>query len=351
MIYSFRAAPWCYSLQGGRGTMKTDKRTPWLYILPYLFFFSIFFIIPFFYGVAISFTNFSFSDETKFIALKNYINIFSSESIYSGRFWSAIKNTFIFIVLSVPCLIIVPLILAQMLHKCKKWGGFFQSIFYMPTLFSVTSAMLVWTWLMNNETGIVNYYLDMLFHFKIQWLTTTWGAWTAIVIATVWWTMGSNLIIFTAGINQISKEQYEAADIDGANEIAKFFAITIPGLKHQLIYAVLMTIIASSNLFGQPDIMTKGGPGYETYSITMLIREVAFTGTVPRAGQAAAMSIVFGLMIIAVSFLAAKYINKAINENGVDGYEKERGRIQFYRTSEYRYFMGATIILGVIYLV
>lgn len=292
--------------------MKQKKYIPWLYILPYFISFMIFFVIPFLYGIVMSFTNYDFSSNVKFIGMKNYINLFTPSNIYFQQFWNAIKNTFIFIVLTVPALILIPLIIAQLLHSNKKFTGFFQSIFYMPTLFSVTSAMLVWTWLMNNETGILNFYLNKAFGVKLPWLTTTKWGWIAMVIATVWWTMGTNMIIFSAGIEDVPKDLYEAAEVDGASAFRKFISITIPSLKNQLVYTVLMTIIASSNVFGQPYIMTGGGPGRATQSISMLIRDVAFTGTIPRAGQSAAMSVIFGLLVIVVSFIAMIFLNKSM---------------------------------------
>ncbi len=290
--------------------MKQNRLVPLLYIGPHLVFFTVFLVLPFLFGLFISFTNFNLGTKMDFVGLANYARLFDFENFRSVQFWTAIKNTLFFVVLSVPLLIAIPLVIAQLLSNITRHRTLFQSLIYIPSLFSVTSSLLVWVWMFNNESGIINYYLELWFGFTIPWLTTNPYTWASMVIATIWWTIGGNLIIYSAGIQEISTELYEAADIDGANKFRKFLYVTIPGLKNQLTFTVVMTILASANVFGQPLLMTGGGPGDSTRSISMLIREVAFMGTVPKAGQASAMSLLFGAMIIAISFTVMIFMNR-----------------------------------------
>lgn len=291
------------------------KLIPLIYIGPHLLLFLLFFVLPFIFGIFMSFTNYSHKTNFSFIGLSNFKNLFDFTNIYARQFWMAIRNTFIFIIFSVPLLIIIPLFFAHLLHNIKRCRVIFQSILYVPSLFSVTSALIVWTWMFNGESGIVNYFLSMFGASNIAWLTTQPWVWIAMIVATVWWTIGGNMIIFLAGMQEVSQELYEAAELDGAGSFRKFVTVTLPGLKNQMVYALLMTIIASANVFGQPHVMTGGGPGDSTKTISMLIREVGFTGTIPKAGQASAMSVVFGLMIILVSFTAMWLMNKQSKES------------------------------------
>lgn len=293
---------------------KDHKKEHLIYILPQVIFFLIFFLLPLIFGVFMSLTNYNLSSLPEFIGFSNFKRLFDSESIYSSQFWNALKNTFIFVILSVPMLIVVPLVIAQMLNKVKKFQALLQSAFYIPTLFSVTSALLVWTWLLNNESGLVNYVLKKQLNMTIPWLTNLPWVWVSMIIATLWWTIGNNLLVYLAAMQDISTELYEASSLDGAGRFAQFFHITIPGIKNQLIYTTVMTIIASANVFGQPNLMTGGGPGDATKVMSMLIREVAFTGTIPRAGLASAMSVVFGLLLIVFSFVAMYYTDKMIRD-------------------------------------
>ncbi|MEH0688647.1 sugar ABC transporter permease [Vibrio cholerae] len=295
--------------------MKQKKHVPLLYIGPQLLFFLVFLVVPFFYGFYISFTNYNLGNTMDFIGLTNYTRIFNPESFRFEQFWGAIKNTLIFMAITVPLIVAIPLVFAQLLSNFTRNRTLFQSLIYIPSLFSVTSSLLVWIWMFNNESGVINFYLEQWFGVSIPWLTTNPYTWTSMVIATIWWTVGGNLIIFSAGIQEISTELYEAADIDGANKFYQFLYVTIPGLKNQLTYAVVMTILASANVFGQPLLMTGGGPGDSTRSISMLIREVAFEGTVPRAGQASAMSMTFGMIIIVISFAALYFMNRSKRSN------------------------------------
>lgn len=290
------------------------KLIPLIYIGPHLFFFFLFFVFPFVFGFFMSFTNYSHKPNFSFIGFSNFQNLFDFSNIYAVQFWGAIRNTFTFIIISVPLLIIIPLFLAHLLNNIKRFRVIFQSLLYMPSLFSVTSALIVWTWMFNGESGIVNYLLSLFGGSNVAWLTTQPWVWIAMIVATIWWTIGGNMIIFLAGMQEISQELYEAAALDGAGSFRKFLTVTVPGLKNQMIYALLMTIIASANVFGQPHVMTGGGPGDSTKTISMLIREVGFTGTIPKAGQASAMSVVFGLMIIIVSFTAMLIMNKQLKE-------------------------------------
>ena len=204
---------------------------------------------------------------------------------------------------SVPLLILVPMFLAVLLTKLKKGAGVFQSIFYFPYLLSVATVVLTWRWLLDKRFGIVN----QIFHIDIGWTMDQPYFWIAVVMLSLWWGVGGNMVIYIAGMSSIPEDLYEAADLDGAGPLQQFFAITLPGLKNQIMYTLVMTTISSFNIYGQPLMfanMTKLTNDKNT--LLVVIQQTAF-GTQQAAGMATAMAMILGVIIVAVSSLQFKF--------------------------------------------
>jgi multiple sugar transport system permease protein len=164
----------------------------------------------------------------------------------------------------------------------------------------VAVVAVMWRFLLDNNIGLVNYYLGMLgLPDDIAWTTSVPAAWFALVGVTVWWTLGFNAVIYLAGLQDIPKELYEAAEVDGAGAWQRFRHVTLPGLRPVLSFVTMITIIASANMFGQSYLMTEGAPGTETRTA---IYEIAETGLRNyEMGSAAAMSYVLTLALILLS--------------------------------------------------
>ncbi|MCG0237726.1 MAG: sugar ABC transporter permease [Firmicutes bacterium] len=188
----------------------------------------------------------------------------------------------------------------------------FRTVFYAPTVLSVATVAIIWRWLLDTNAGLVNYYLRTYLGVgqNIPWLTDLPWAWIALVLMTVWWTMGGNLILFLAGLQDIPETLYEAARIDGANGWQLFRHITLPGLKPTLLFVTVMTTIASFNLFGQPYMTTGGGPNRATQTVIMLIRDEAFKAY--RMGSASAMAWVLGIVMMVVSIFQFRALRQHI---------------------------------------
>jgi multiple sugar transport system permease protein len=288
-----------------------EKLTPLFFISPHLIFFIIFLAYPTIYGFTISFHDWNFFGEMKFTGLKNYADIlWNTDSLHFDYFWSAFKATFIFVVLSVPPLIFIPLFIAMAINARPVGHNFFRALFYAPSLLSVVTVVLIWIWLLDTNAGLINYYVGALGLDNIPWLTRAPWVWISLVVMTIWWTIGTNMILFLAGLGEIPDHLYEAAKIDGANRIQQFFHVTLPGLKGPLAFVVVMTTIASFNVMAQPQLATGGGPGYETRVLILYIYEVAFTGGNPKAGLAAAMSVVLGMILLCISIVQFKLMTK-----------------------------------------
>ncbi|MBC1890852.1 carbohydrate ABC transporter permease [Listeria booriae] len=289
-------------MEANAKTITYKKRnwrfTPWLYAGPHLIIFLIFFLVPVVYGIYISFTDWDLVGTPDFVGFDNYREIlFQKDSTFYEQLHNGLRNTFIFVVLTVPFCIIVPLLLASALNAKPKLNKLFQSLFYLPSLFAISAVIIIWGLMFNVSFGPINQFLGT----TVNWVGTQPYAWLTLVIVTVWWCIGGNMIIYQAALNGISKDFYEAADIDGATSMQKFFRITLPSIRAQLLYTVVMTTIAQFNVYGQPLMLTKGGPSGSTSVLLMYIQQNAFGTGQSIAGIASAMAVILGLCIMAVS--------------------------------------------------
>lgn len=276
-----------------------------LFLAPYLIVFAIFFVYPFFYGFYISFFKWNLTDSSKiqFVGLDNYINLLTKQDyLYHNYFIEGMKNTLLFVGISVPLLLIVPLGLALLINLKPPGYKLFRILFFMPTVLSVSAVALIWKWQFDTNSGFINGLAKLLgMKGETAWLSTQPYAWIAITATTVWWTTGTNMVIFGAGLKEVDKSLYEAAGIDGCNGVKSFFHITLPSIKNQFIICLITTIIASFNIYGQPTLMTAGGPNKSTIVLLMRIRELLFANG--QAGVASAMAIMLGIIIIIISIL------------------------------------------------
>src|SRR5699024_6533747 len=217
------------------GTMKKKiNLAPIFFIGPHIILFIVFILLPSGFGIYASFTKWDLVNEPVWTGLDNYKTIlFDSDSTFHDQFFNGMKNTFIFVGISVPLMIIIPLLIAVSLeHKEVKMKSFFQSIIYIPGLISISAAALIWSLIFNKQLGVVN----NLFGSESVWPSEQPYAWIIIFVITVWAGVGGNMIIYRASINGVSRELYEAADIDGAGPVRRFFSVTLPSIRFPLIY-------------------------------------------------------------------------------------------------------------------
>jgi multiple sugar transport system permease protein len=296
------------NVSAGSAARKKKKVSiiPYLFIAPHLLFFAAFLGWPFLYGIYISLFRYDFlqPDNRPFVGLKNYADLFNPESVPFDKFWNALSNTGEFILWSVLPLVGIALILAVLLNRNYPGRGVFRTIFFAPYTLSVTVASVLWWWIFQ-QTGILNQALQGLGWNPINWLGDLPGAWIAITICTIWWTIGFNTVIFLTALQEIPKSLYEAASLDGANARQQFFLITIPMLRSVLVFVLTITLIASANLFGQPYLMTGGGPADGTQTV---IYRIFFEGILrSQMGRAAAMSIFVALLLLVLTYLNFKF--------------------------------------------
>ena len=290
------------------GPNKRNSLTPYLFILPHLIFFGLFIGYPFFSGLWISFHEYDYlrPERTIFVGLQNYVNLFTPGNLKFNEFWNALWNTGEFVIYSVPPLVVIPLALAVLLNTNTPGRNVFRAIYFAPWVLSVAVVGLLWWWIFQSQGGLINTYLAQFGVTPPRWLSSMPWAWVSIVIATVWWTIGFNMIIFLAALQDIPNVLYEASAIDGATARQAFFSVTLPLLRPVLVFIIIITIIASFNLFGQPYFMTDGGPAQPSGggSTEPVMYRIYIEGFVrPFQGSAAAMSFVVATIMIAISYL------------------------------------------------
>lgn len=283
--------------------MKRFKKNglgSYAFIAPHLIIFIIFFAIPAIIGIYVSFTKWNLYSSPSFVGFDNYKEIlFNKESIFYEQFHIGLKNTFKFVVLVTPFCIFVPLVMAGFLNSRPKGHKFFQALFYLPGLLSISAVMVVWNFMFNKTFGLVNNFSGI----NVNWGSTVPYNWIAIITITVWWCIGGNMVIYQAALANISKDYYEAASIDGASKLKQFFVITIPSIRNQLIYTLVMTTIAQFNIYGQPLMFNKGGPNGDNRVLMMYIQELAFGTGQSISGLASAMAVMLGFCIMFVVIL------------------------------------------------
>ena len=290
--------------------MKTRRKIlPFLFVTPHLIIFLVFSLIPIIYGLYISFTKWNFLGTPEWVGLANYKEIlFSTESTYYRQFMNGLKNTFLAVVLNVPPSIIVPLVLALALNVKARGSKFFQSVFYLPCLLSLSAVSIIWIQILNKRFGVPSVFgINSALTVEQPW------AWLMIVLMSTWWAIGTNMVIYQAALGGVPKELYESASIDGAGSIKRFFYITVPSIRFQILYTIVMTTIAGFNIYGQPLMLTEGGPNGSTTVLIMEIRKLAFGTGQPIAGMASAMAICLGVVILIISAFQFFAMNRKEN--------------------------------------
>jgi multiple sugar transport system permease protein len=206
-----------------------------------------------------------------------------------------------FVLYSVPLLVTIPLAVAVLLNQKFPGRDFFRAAFFAPYVLGVAVIGILWRFLLDPNIGLVNHYLDKIGIHNIPWTTETPWVWPALVGPTVWWTLGFNCVIYLAGLQDIPRELYEAAKVDGANAWQQFRNVTLPSLRPVLVLITTLTILASANVFGQPYLITQGRPGVETRTAIMYIGQEGLRDF--RMGNAAAASFLLTVALMVISVI------------------------------------------------
>ncbi len=223
-----------------------------------------------------------------------------------SQFWPSFGNTLVFVVLSTPAIVGVGLAMAIALNRSGRLIGLIRTLFFAPYVLSVAVLTLIWAFLLNPQLGLIGELWAWLGLERVSWLTDPNLAMPTIVAVTLWWTVGFNVVLFLAGLQDIDRSQYEAAALDGANAWQIFRHITVPGLRRTTLLITVLQIVASFQIFGQVFIMTRGGPNGATRVSIQHIYEAAFRDA--QLGYASAMSVFLFVVMVAVSALQFRFM-------------------------------------------
>jgi multiple sugar transport system permease protein len=279
-----------------RETAHGHTRPAWLFMTPFLVMYLAFVIGPAIYMLIMSFfdTSLTKSGLGPFAGLDNF-----GEALSSPDFWASMWHTIWFTILSTPPLVIIALALALLVSRVTRLQWLFRLAFFAPYVLPVSVIVLIWNWLYQPGFGLINSYLTSLGLGEVNWLGQPGVAMVSAVIATVWWTLGFNFVLYLAGLQEIPRDLYEAASMDGAGPWQQIRRITIPMLSRTTSLVIVLQIIASLKLFDQAYIMTSGGPNYATRPLLEYVYDMGFTDF--RTGYAAAVSTLFFILVLAVS--------------------------------------------------
>ncbi|MDR1468230.1 MAG: sugar ABC transporter permease [Spirochaetaceae bacterium] len=293
----------------------------YLGLLPFFACFSIFILVPMIQGMAMSFTNWSMRsrDTLRFIGLENYRYIIFSDGLSAVNFRASIRNLVVYVLITVPAGLTLALILALAVNQFTKWYAFFRGAFFIPTALPLFLATGIWMWFMSADVGLIASVLAKIGIGRgIIWRNTSGYAIVLCVIVDVWHAVGFNLVILSTGMRNISKEYYEAAEIDGASVFQKMRYVTIPLLEPVLFLVTVNAFISALQVYDIPwilsatDAKSAGGPGQVMlFPVMEMVRNV-YSGDRSALGRASAEGVILMLVVVAVTCIQFKARKKNV---------------------------------------
>lgn len=289
----------------GTAPRRRPSLTPYYFILPYLFFFVLFRLGPSLAGLGIAFTDWQAVRAPNWIGLANF-----QAMARDPRLADAIRNTVFFAGITVPVLIVLSLALAIFLNQPRKGRAIGRVAIFMPYVIMSTVVGVLWTWILDKDFGLLNVYLGIFGINNIPWLVSESTAMYGVILTTIWWTVGYNMVLFLAGLQDIPAELYEAARIDGAQGWGVFRHITMPLLAPTTFLVLMLTIINSFQVFDQVYVMTSGGPGTATLTLVQYIYTTSFQ--FQRFGYGSAVALILFAMLLVVAFFQIRAYRRGL---------------------------------------
>lgn len=272
--------------------------TPWLFLLPGLAVVITFSLVPFVNMIVLAFTNATALGGGQFTGLANF-----QRMLDDPKFWLALRNSSLYLVCIVPPLVVLPLLIALLVQKKLPGITFFRTAFFTPVIASAVVVGLIWTWLLDSQ-GLVNNVLRALGWISrpVPFLTDEWLLLFSAMLVTIWKGLGYYMIIYLAALGNVPNDLHEAAQVDGAGPIRRFFAVTVPALRPTMVLVAALSAVNGFRVFSEIYLLSggSGGPGGADTSLVMLIQQTG-TGLTGNVGYASALSLV--LFVITLGLL------------------------------------------------
>lgn len=276
-----------------------NKSAPYYLLLPVILIFAVFIIYPIAKSFTLSFYEFK-GGEYNFVGLGNYVDLMKDKIFIKSLF-----NTLIYLLFQVPLMVFLSLVLAYFLDQAfLKFKAFFRVSVFLPAITSLVAYSLVFKLLLNNEYGLINYFLKLMGMETINWLSGPVSSKVSVMLAITWRWTGYNMVIMLAGLQRIPHEIYEAGDIDGASRFQKFMKITLPLMKPIILFSAITSTIGTLQLFDESYILTEGGPDSATITVAHYLYNNGFRYI--KFGYAAAISYVLVFIIAVLSYIQFK---------------------------------------------
>jgi ABC-type sugar transport system permease subunit len=269
----------------------------YLFIAPSMLVIAVFVILPILQSFWMSVHDWSFlSPDQPFVGAANY-----TEALQDPRLWNALKVTFLYTIATVPIGVAISLAVALALNERLPASKWLRGAYFFPAISSLAVMAIVWSFLMDPQIGIVTYWLGHIGITTPDWLRDPAWALPAVAAVGIWKNLGFNMVILLAGLQGIPEVTYEAAAVDGAGRWSRFRHITLPGLRHTVAFVVVISMIASLQVFDQVYVMTRGGPVFSTESLVTYMYHQGFE--LFRMGYAASLAVILFALIMVVSVI------------------------------------------------
>jgi multiple sugar transport system permease protein len=279
----------------------------YIFLAPFIIFFSIFVVRAVLSAVNISFYDWQILRPSRpYVGFDNYQELFNDYV-----WWIAVRNTILFTAMTVTGTTIIALSAAVAVTQNIPGAGFFRVLLYMPTLLSVGVVGLTWVWMLSTQFGIINYGLSFLGIRPVNWLGDENLVLPALSLTTIWWGFGFPMLIFIAGLQGIPEHLYEAAKIDGANGRQLFFHITLPLLRPSILFVTVTGVISHFQVFGQPFIMTSGGPGRGSFTVIFYLYDIAWRAF--RMGYGSAVAVALAIIMGIFTLIQFRIVGRRVD--------------------------------------
>ena len=258
--------------------------------------FLLFNIAPIFFGAYVGFTKWGIFGRPKWVGLQNFTDAFKDEFVAI-----AFKNTVLYGLIIVPCVVVIGFSFALYVHQRWPLSALARTLFFSPYVVSATVIGLVWVWMLDTQFGLINHYLGYLGIDNVPWLTSTDWSLIGVSIASVWWDLGLAFVLFLAALQDVPRDLYEAAEVDGASRWQRLWLVILPQLRPVISLVITLQMISSLRIFSQVYVMTNGGPASASSSVIFYMYNAAIQRQL--FGYASAVAMLLFLMIIVITVI------------------------------------------------
>ncbi|MFE9612402.1 carbohydrate ABC transporter permease [Streptomyces sp. NPDC006012] len=275
--------------------------SPWLFAAPGLLVAGAFVLYPFLSTLVNAFTDRRTLIPGRFVGLANF-----RELLHDDTFWTALRNSTLYVAVVVPALVVLPLLLALLVQKNIPGIAFFRSAFYTPVVASIVVVGLIWVWMLDDR-GLINSLLGTVGLGKVGFLSDQWLLLLSAMAVTVWKGLGYYMIIYLAALANVPRELHEAAAVDGAGAVRRFRTVTVPAVRSTMVLVAALSSVAAFKVFSEVYLMAgpNGGPAGEDTTLVMLVQRTG-TGLTGRVGYASALSVVVFVVTVALMLLVMR---------------------------------------------